>query len=257
MRKQLMSAAAVAVLAMCGSSASAAELWNNGGVVTNPTGGTGTIAGQPISQIELPGINYGFSIDESGETFSPARIADNFTVSGPGWNLDSVRVFAYQTGATSPTLTSVRLELFNGSPAAGGTSLGSVSVAAGAGSLVAYRQTNTGTSDTTRRIFSYDVSIDGLAAANNLAPGTYWLAVSGVGSLASGPWAPPVAPRAGAPDLNAVQATTTAGVTTYATIDDGGSPVALPFVLNGTLVPEPASLSVLALGGLAMLRRRR
>jgi hypothetical protein len=252
MSKRACAVLAGAVLAsVCTVPASAVVLWNNGGYVTNPTGGTGTIAGQPISQIQLPSTTFGFGLNEAA--VPPVRLADDFTVGGPGWDLDTVTVHGYLTGATVPTATSVRLELFNGAPASGGTSLGVQTVPAGPGTLIAYRQTSTGTSDSTRRVFAYTVSMDGFANNGQLAPGTYWLAYSLVGAS----FVPPVTPRETAPNLNGQQFVNNA----WAVLDDDPGTAtlgaAIAFQLDGTVVPEPASLSVLAVGALATLRRRR
>ena len=51
-------------------------------------------------------------------------------------------------------------------------------------------------------------------------------------------------------------------ITTEGAGDDGGAailvgPTERAFIIEGLVIPEPASLSLLVLGGLAMLRRRR
>src|SRR5687768_11031323 len=172
--------AGVTLASACVVPASADLLWNNGSYVSNPTGGTGAIAGQPISQIELPSTIFGYGHNEAA--VPPVRLADDFTVPSPGWDVNTATVHAYLTGALAPTVTSVRLELFDGAPGAGGNALGVQTVPAGPGTLVAYRQTSTGTGDSTRRVFSYTVSMDGFANGGQLLPGTYWLAYSVVGA---------------------------------------------------------------------------
>lgn len=246
--------ASVAVLAVAANAASAAVLWDNGSVVSNPTGGTGTIAGLPISQIEgLGGSTFGFG----SAAAQSQMVADNFTVpAGPGWNLDTLTVYAYQTGATAPTVTTARITLYSGTPGAGGTVLaGPLSVSLTNPTLVAYRQTATTTNGSTRPIYSYDASLDGLPDAGVLAAGTYWIAFDLTGTLASGPWVPPVTPRATAPDTDARQF---AGGVWSPMVDSGSLlPVAVPFKLSNSVIPEPASLGLLGAAVLPLVRRRR
>ncbi|NBX26101.1 MAG: hypothetical protein EBQ99_08665, partial [Planctomycetes bacterium] len=77
-----MNAARIALLLT--ASASADVLHTNGPLVTNPTGGTSTIAGQPISNCDgftVPGSTFVFSTTGVAATVATdTSLADDFTV---------------------------------------------------------------------------------------------------------------------------------------------------------------------------------
>ena len=87
---------AIALL-LAASTASAQELWNNGTWITNPTGGTSTIAGLPISNPEIffiPGITNGFyTTGVSASAAINSAIAEDFTVpAGEAWSLGTLTI---------------------------------------------------------------------------------------------------------------------------------------------------------------------
>ncbi|MDX2018213.1 MAG: PEP-CTERM sorting domain-containing protein [Planctomycetota bacterium] len=220
----------IAVLAAAGSVASA-QLWNNGAVV-NGSGlsvldsGAGTLgAGHQIS---------------AGNT-----VAENFTA-GVDWTVTGFSFFAYQTGATAFTFTSASWQIANSH----GDALALTNSAVSNGGLVGYRVTETTLTSTLRPIFRVDVT--GLNI--NLAAGSYVLRWSLAGTAASGPWAPPVPGSLGSG--NARQSVAN-GPFIALTDSLTGTGMELPFLINGTAVPTPASLALLGLGGIAMGRRRR
>ncbi|MBX3357331.1 MAG: hypothetical protein KF745_02775 [Phycisphaeraceae bacterium] len=264
--------------------ASAGVLFNNGPIVTNPTGGTGAIAGLPISQADgftVPGSTFIFSTTGIGATV-PANVsvAEDFTVpAGPGWDLDSVTLFAFQTSQTTPTVTSVRLNLWTAAPFSAGSPAPlpdplpqpvlsvPLTLAAGPGTFVAHRQSPTSTS-TVRPVFSYTVSLDSLPNGGVLAPGTYWLEWSfeGAATPSSNVFVPLVSPRTAVPEhnarlFNALNSSDTRdwfeGREGFVAGESEGRAYSLPFVLGGTVVPTPASGMGLAIGAAAALRRRR
>src|SRR3954453_705604 len=107
-------AAGMAVLPL--AAAGAATLFDNGPIVTNPTGGAGAIAGLPISNADgftVPGSSFLFSTTGIGATISAnTSVADDFTVPvGQTWDLDTLTVYAFQTSQTTATITSVRVNL--------------------------------------------------------------------------------------------------------------------------------------------------
>lgn len=278
-------AAAVGAAAWVGSgsplasTASAAVLWDNGGFVTNPTGGTGTIGGQPISNADgftIPGQTFIFSTIGVSAAFSvDTALADDFTVPAGGWDLDAVTLYAIQS--STPSVTRVRINLwaaapFNAnSPAPLPSPLPqplltqSLLLNGGPGTFVAHRQSPSGTS-TNRPVFAYTVSLDGLPNNGLLDAGTYWLEYSFEGTGTTNVLTPLVTPRASVTrTFNARQYAALSGVTTdprawfegregfVAGVQDGRA-YELPFVLQGT--PEPGT-AVLALGLAGVLVGRR
>lgn len=276
--------AVVGCVAGCvvGSSAFAAELYNNGPFITNPTGGTGSIAGLPISNADgftVPGSSLIFST--SGVNASVAAntaLADDFVVTGPGWDLDSVTLFAFQTSQTTATVQRIRVNLWTDTPFSAGSPSApatlptpvlatSLDLEAGPGTFVAHRQGPSGTS-TVRPVFSYTVSLDGLPNAGVLAPGRYWLEWSFQGALSPSQnvFTPLVSPRSAVSGHNARQ---------FAPLSAGAAPVwfegregfvagqsegrayEIPFVLSGSVIPSPGATALLAIGALASARRRR
>ena len=179
---------------------------------------------------------FGYGVNNAVGTF----LADDFAV-GASMTIDQVELFYYQTGASSatPTATGVFLEILNGAPNAGGTPVAGgpdVSVNLFAANLVShaftgvFRTQDTNQAATNRPIMSVKVA---LPAPLTLTTGNYWLRWSLTGSLASGPWCPPVATLNQGVTGNGLQVTS---ATPWAPITSGTSPnnFAQPFKLHGS-----------------------
>jgi hypothetical protein len=188
------------------------------------------------------------------------RLADDFTVpAGQTWLVDRVVVFAYQTGATAPSITSGNLRILSTSPGASTTP----TVVAG--------------DTTTNRVTPANVTLSGtvrvsgttLTATNRLmqaiplvispavllSAGTYWVDFQAAGSVASGPFFPPLTPAiltAPAPTGNALQLATAGAV--YVPVTQGlpnpdcltttpGPAQGLPFIVEGTLGALPVAVT--------------
>jgi hypothetical protein len=171
-------------------------LHTNGPVVTNPTGGTGTIAGQPISNCDgftVPGSTFNFSTTGVAATVATnTALADDFVVPQGGWDLDALTIYAFQTSQTTASVTQVHVNLWTETPYSAGspdapTSLpqpvlaANLTLPAGPGTFVCHRQSVTSTG-TVRPVFSYTVSLDGLPDGGRLAPGRYWIQWSCLGA---------------------------------------------------------------------------
>ncbi len=262
--RKLAALVAVAAFLAGHSSASADVLWNNevdnglGGVlVTHPGGMTGAVAGADRSAFAPGGTVFGFG--NQGGTINN-RMADDFTLSTAAV-IDSFQFFVYQTGATTSTLTGATLQIWSGgAPGAGGTVIWgdtTTNVLTGNGLTNIYRTTDVSTTDANRRIQTADVG--GLSIA--LAAGTYWADWTFTGTLTSGPWQPDIGTNLGGTAFvtggNALQQIgTTPGV--YNPALQGTTNVDLPFIVNGTAtIPEPAGLSLLVLGAVGLVSRRR
>lgn len=230
------------------SPAMGVELWNNGPLVTHPGGGFG---GNDLAMLDTSlgenTLGYGHQVSADN------RVADDFTVAAGGWTIDTITFYAYQTGAPqSGTITGVNLQIWDGVPGDVGSSVvwgdGTTNRLASTGFSGAYRATDTDPLNNARAI-QRDVATVG----TTLAAGTYWVDWQTDGTLASGPWAPPVSlvgqtHPAGANGMQSV-----GGVWAPVTDSGNGTPDAFPFIING--IPEPATgLTLLVLG--LMARRR-
>ena len=182
---------------LCASTAFAAPLYSNGSFITNPTGGTGAIAGLPICSADpytVPGSTFTFATTGVAATVATnTAVAENFTVPASGWDLDSLTVYAFQTGQSTATITQIHVNLWTATPYNEFSPDGSpdplpqpvlatsLVLDAGEGVFVAHRQGATGSS-TNRPVFAYTVSLDGLPDEGRLTEGTYWIQWSFVGA---------------------------------------------------------------------------
>jgi len=162
-------------------------IYSNGPYFNQPGGGSGG-ADLSLLQTSLGSNILGFG-HSSATGF---RVADDWVVAN-NVVVSSIDFYAYQTGATTTsTMNFVTLQIWDGDPSDpasnviyGDNALNALSSTAWSG---AYRASEGNEGNTDRAIMANTVNTPGLA----LAPGTYWLDWDAGGTLASGPWAPPI-----------------------------------------------------------------
>lgn len=175
------------------------QIYDAGPLVTQATGGSG---GAPLSAVQngapLGMGTFGYSI---GGAFS---VTDDFATNGT-WCVREIELFAYQTGATAASITGVFLEIYDGDPATTGVPIaGSPGFANNLSTTPGYTVTNaltgiyralqTDPNNTTRQIQSVRVTLPSSLLLNSasIPGGRYFLRVAMTGSVASGPWVPPI-----------------------------------------------------------------
>ena len=197
-------------------------LFDNGPLVTLPAGGC---AGGDASILDgtLGHTLYGWGHQQNLGNY----MADDFT-SAACWNIDSLKFFAYQTTATAVTITGVYVQIWSGSPMAGGTIVwGDLTTNRLQSATLSniYRAQDITPTDCNRR-----VQVIVATASVNLPAGQYWVQWGMTGSLASGPWCPPVTISGQAITGDALQ--NVAGV--WAGALNGTSANGAPFIVYGT-----------------------
>ncbi len=230
-------------------SAVAAALYSNGSLVN----GVGTGAGgldESILQNNTLGLN---TLGAGHQVSAGNRVADEFTIVGPDWNITNITFYAYQTGATASTITAVNLRIWDGIPGAMGSNIifgddtTNRMVSTVNSNILRVTETSTGTA-TNRQIAASDVAVN-----ITLPAGTYWLDWQSDGSAASGPWAPPITITGQTTTGNAMQFT---GAWAAFTDSGTGTPQGLPFIIQGTsavVLAPPTPVPTINWVGLALL----
>ena len=165
-------------------------LYDNGPFVNSIGTGVGN-ANESIMQSTTLGLD---TLGFGAHLAAGVRLADDFTVTGTAWQLNTVHLYAYQTdSSTTSTITAVNLRIWNGPPGTSGASVifgdTSTNRLLSTNWTGAYRVSETTSgSNTQRPIMRIVANLGGVT----LPAGTYWLDWQLDGSLASGPWAPPI-----------------------------------------------------------------
>jgi subtilisin-like proprotein convertase family protein len=202
-----------------------AVLYDNGPLITHPGGGAG---GADVSALQTAiGMDtFGFGHQLSAGN----RVADDFTVTGGGWFVDTMTFFAYQTGSsTTSTINHINLRIWDGPPNDPGSSVvfGDTTTNRLVSSTWSniYRTLDTALTDGTRPIMASTATVNTFLPA-----GTYWVDWQVGGTLASGPWAPPISILGQTTTGNALQWTGA-----WAPVVDGGiaTPQGFPFIVEG------------------------
>lgn len=203
----------------------------------------------PISVIRAGGTLFG----AGAQGQIPNLVGDDFTVTGPGWNVESLSFFAYQSFAASAfTFTGATWSIIAGDVNTGTVVASGTGAPVTNGGLVGYRVTAASQANTDRAIFQINVDIPDVT----LAPGGYWLRWGLTGTAASGPWQPPTADGAIG---NGVRSLANAP---FAAVVDAGDGLGMefPYMMMGSVVPEPGTYALMLAGGLVVAgiaRRRR
>lgn len=240
---------------------SAQQIYTNGGLstgatsnsaVTAPAGTTWSECQNDIGNTTESNGTAGFSgvFTITAATAVNNALADNFVVPvGAIWNTTSFEFFAYQTGsaATPMPFDQLRVQIYNGDPAAGGTVIAgnfttNVLDVANSGDALMYRLFNStvptaAAPGTTRKIWRLRGN---LAAV--LPAGTYWVAYQVHATNDAAAFFPPVTipGTRGLAGWNAEQSTI--ALPAYTGIFDTGNPITaadvnqdMPFNINGTV----------------------
>jgi uncharacterized repeat protein (TIGR01451 family) len=209
-------------------------LHDNGPFVTHPGAGPGGSDHSVLQNSTLGMITLGFGVQQSAGN----RMADDFTVTDPnGWDVSQLRFYAYQTGSgTTSTITGLNYRIWDGPPNEPTSNIifGDTTT----NRLVAtnwsnaYRVSQT-TVDTNRPIMNVDAS-----GGFHLPAGTYWVDWQFAGSLASGPWQPPITITGVTVTGNAMQYTSTGWAPAN---DTGTTPYqqGMPFLIHGVIADDP------------------
>lgn len=211
-----------------------ALLYDNGPFVTAPGGGP--VAGSDGSVLVSPMTTLGFG----HATTTAFRIADDFVVPvNETWQIDSIVFFAYQTGSTTTSsMTAVNYRVWSGNPGSGIVVFGDTSTNKLTATYFSncYRYSSTAVG-TTRPIMA-----DRVSGGFSLNEGTYWLDWATNGTIASGPWAPPITISGQATTGNALQRDPNLA---WNPANDGGSLTqqGFPFKIYGTKSVVPVELT--------------
>lgn len=234
----------ISALLVAGSVVAFADI-NHANLINIAGGGTAGIAGADLSSLETGETTFGYG----AQTTAVNIMADDFTVGAGGFNVTAIQFYMYQTGATTPTITSVEWAI-GGAATTTLTSTAATSTWWAPNGVGVYRVSGS-TTDPNRRIQLVTVDV----ADFFLAAGTHFLSWSATGSASfSGPWQPHNPTSLAAFGQNGMQSI---GGGAFAPVfADGVVGADLPFTIVGEAVPEPTTMAVLGLGAAALLRRK-
>lgn len=194
------------------------------------------VAGSPNVSL-LENVALGTTTLGAGHaTTAGIRVADDWEVT-ENVIVENIQFYAYQTGSgTTSTINAMSLAIWDGPPSDPTSTMiwgdQFEDVFSSSEFTGAYRASETSPTDTTRPIMITTADTSGL----ELAPGTYWLDWDAMGSLASGPWAPPISILGESTTGNALQYLPDSGG--WGELLDGGTftGMGLPFEVNGEVV---------------------
>lgn len=237
---------------------SASTLYDNGSLINSPGTGLGG-ADESVLQNSSLGLNIlGFG----HQIVAGNWVADDFTVTGSGWDCTSFVFYAYQTGSTTTsTINDVRFMIYDGDPSLPGANVVW-------GDDATNRLTNTEWSgiyrvtETTSGASNRPIMVNTCDVNFHLDPGTYWLAWQAGGTLGSGPWAPPITITGQTTTGNALQSLDDQASYEFALDSGTNDPQGFPFLIYGAEVDVPISnwaifISIFLIGLFAVYRFRR
>jgi len=235
---------------------SGVELYNNGPLVNSPGTGAG---GDDESVLQSNTLGHTL-IGYGHQVINDNRVADDFSVTGNGWEIESIDFFAYQTNETASTITAINLQIWDGVPGEPGSNVVFGDTVTNIMTSTAYSGIQRVT-ETTLGATNRQVAVSNVAVGITLSPGTYWLDWQADGSGASGPWAPPITINGQLTTGNALQSL--AGAAFVPLVDTGtSSQQGLPFVIYGqtaepTVVPSLNFYGLIVLGMMSLIFTRR
>jgi len=208
-----------------------AVLYDNGPLVTSPGTGVGGADESVLQTTSLGMTTLGFG----HQILNDNRIADQFSIpAGETWDITNITFFAYQTGApTTSTMNAVHVEIRDAMPPGGSVVFGDMAtnVMSSTAWSGIYRVTESTTGTASDRAIMAQVTDTPVT----LSTGTYWVVWQTGGTLASGPWAPPVTILGNATTGDGLQSVD-AGAT-FAPAVDGLTLTGqgFPFIVEGTV----------------------
>lgn len=254
---------ALSTLALSGAQV---VLYNNGPFVTHPGGGAG---GADASMASVNPNWGGLQMYNANSPGKPEQytIADDFTVTdSQGWYITRITMYGYEIDANNPNWTLAKLKIYNGVPGGGGSVIAS------------YTSTNW-SSTGVFRVFNGVANLPSTLRLINrivfdipsleLAQGSYWVALQVDTQLVGGnprqAWANFVMDINPNDPNNPITRVGNARQFTEngwgaAIPPNTGVNVEFPFIVEGNIVPEPASFLTLMTGlagALSLHRRRR
>ncbi len=205
-------------------------LYDNGPLVTHPGGGYGG-ANASVLQTALGLSTYGFGFQHT----LPNTMADDFVVpQGCTWTINQVTIFGYQTGSgTTSSYTGAYIRIFDDVPPGGAVIWGDTVTNRLVTTAWAnmYRVLDTAMMDTNRPVMA---NVCAVTPPLVLGPGWYYIAFDCTGTLASGPWCPPVTILGMTTTGDGLQYTASSGMWNQL-IDTGtGTGQGVPFILEGS-----------------------